>query len=671
MKKYLLSIATVALSVAAANAQALFGYTYSATTQAYAPLGDEATVLYTAPTGADDALYSDAFASSFLPAPADDATTVEGIELGFSFPYCGTTMTHFAVSGGGYVMVNDSKDIPFDTTAKSNWNSKGSGNWFGVGSLRGQGTCYASDTQQPTVVKYAFQGEAGARKLVVEWQNAGFAKDFSGNYYQISYQVILHESGDIDIAFESFANVPEDVTTVQLRTVVKHGTDYICTTGTDLATATFDINSQSGIKVTSATAGNIVQHIGYPAACQVPATQPTDLAIEASTTTVTGSFTATADADNYLVVYATEAISAQPQAGTVYAAGDKLGNATVVCYGTATSFSFDAEASTSYNVAVYAVNAYGLEGPVYNTTNPPTAAVVSKPAPVTAFSVVASDLSSITVDVDAPEGLNVVIAYTPFVRNATGAVGTGLFNEFTGSYSVGDKLPVVEGYTHFGSAVYPDFVEADHGGIVAYVGPAAKGIVIKDLAPSTGYYLAAATYNSDLTYTSEVASATAATYLQAPYSGIFAEVPFLSLPQGWQASTTVTSTSDDVPNSYAMAVAKFFSSKITQGSQVLQLEAKVTKGFSATKGLEVWAQPQPVVVGEANTVATFTYGINHYASRFSSGPYNDWAEGDVMAVRVSDDGGATWTDAKTYTADNHATQESATVYTTISADLTA
>lgn len=669
MKKYLLPIAMVALTATAANAQILYGYSFSASTADYTPLGDEATVLYTAPAPTDDKLYSDTFYKQFFPAPAEGATTVDGIDIGFTFPYCDQDMNYFAVAGGGYVMVNDVKEIPYDDTTMRFWFNRGSGNWIGVCSNMGQGCSFATEEQQPTVIKYALQGEEGARKLVVEYENAGFAKNLWGDSYQISYQVILHENGDIDIAYQSFDNIPGDVESVRLRDIIKLGSEFICTSGDDFESATFIFNENALITVNSNTPGNQLHHIAYPEACQAPTVQPTDLVLEATSLQVLGTYTPVEGADTYLVVYSTEALTELPTDGVTYSAGDQFGNATVAYYGDKSIFSFDADFSTNYIVTVFAAGAYGSHGPAYNTVSPLTATITTKPAPVNDFAVVATGPNSITVDVDAPEGLNVLIAYTPFVLNDNGG-GRGLFGTLEGEYKVGDAIAAVEGYTHYGSD-FQTFTEAENGGIVAYVGPAAKGIVIDNLPASTGYYLAAATYNADMAYTSEIAQATAATYLQAPYSGMFAEVPLYSLPQGWTASETTVSESDDVPNSWKMEVQAFINYYgITRGSQVLQLEAKPTSGFSATKGLEMWAQPQPVIVNDDNTIITFTYGITYAPTRNSTFVYEKWAEGDIMALRVSADGGATWTDANVYTAADHVSQFNSEKYATISADLT-
>lgn len=133
--------------------------------------------------------------------------------------------------------------------------------------------------------------------------------------------------------------------------------------------------------------------------CTTPANQPTGLTFNNPTSTaISGSFTATA-ADEYLVAYSTSAsMSASPVNGTVYSAGNVLGNANIAARGTSTSFSISGlTASTTYYVYVFALNSAGCSsGPVYRTTAalsgsamtlaPPCVAPANQPTALTFYS---------------------------------------------------------------------------------------------------------------------------------------------------------------------------------------------------------------------------------------------------------------------------------------------
>jgi hypothetical protein len=113
-----------------------------------------------------------------------------------------------------------------------------------------------------------------------------------------------------------------------------------------------------------------------PAACTTPTAQPTSLALTpTSGTTVDGSFTASASADNYLVIRTTTSSApTNPTNGTTYTAGSAALGGTVVASGSNTTFS-DAGLSpnTQYWYWVYAFNADNCSaGPAYRTSSPLT-----------------------------------------------------------------------------------------------------------------------------------------------------------------------------------------------------------------------------------------------------------------------------------------------------------
>ena len=106
-------------------------------------------------------------------------------------------------------------------------------------------------------------------------------------------------------------------------------------------------------------------------ACTTPAAAPTSLNISANNTSISGSFTASATANRYLVVRSTNAtLSANPLNGTTYNAGQNVGGGTVVSYNNGTSFfAGGLTANTQYYLFVFAANGECTGEPFYFTSS--------------------------------------------------------------------------------------------------------------------------------------------------------------------------------------------------------------------------------------------------------------------------------------------------------------
>lgn len=104
--------------------------------------------------------------------------------------------------------------------------------------------------------------------------------------------------------------------------------------------------------------------------CTAPTAAPTALVFTATNTSVSGTFTASASANRYLVVRSSSnTLSATPVNGTTYATGASLGGGTVVSYGAATSFTATGLVrNTTYYFFVFAANGNCTGEPVYFTT---------------------------------------------------------------------------------------------------------------------------------------------------------------------------------------------------------------------------------------------------------------------------------------------------------------
>jgi hypothetical protein len=134
---------------------------------------------------------------------------------------------------------------------------------------------------------------------------------------------------------------------------------------------------------TTALTAQATTNAGLPP-CAAPASQPTALTFGTTTPgSIQGSFTTTT-ADEYLVLVSTSAsLSNNPVNAQSYAAGDVIGNATVVSRSTATTFTASNLApNTPYYFYVFSLQLQNcLNGPAYNTTSPLTASQNTQPLP--------------------------------------------------------------------------------------------------------------------------------------------------------------------------------------------------------------------------------------------------------------------------------------------------
>ncbi len=106
--------------------------------------------------------------------------------------------------------------------------------------------------------------------------------------------------------------------------------------------------------------------------CNVPNNQPTNLILNGDNSSVSGTFSTSADADSYLVLYSnSSSLSQLPVNGTTYNSGNAIGNAFVLSNSTSNSFiKNNLSASSTYYFYVFAENAFCTAGPKYNTISP-------------------------------------------------------------------------------------------------------------------------------------------------------------------------------------------------------------------------------------------------------------------------------------------------------------
>ncbi len=657
MKKLATFLVLSGLSAAGANAQAIYGYNPEVINGTYTPL-ESPTVIYNGAEeeeAAGDAIEGMVFTPAGIVKEASEAT---GYEIGFDFPFAGQDMKSFAVAGKGFIILgNDEFQVA----------PGGSGNFFesaGFSDALGCVPQRGARGLENTVISYELTDDA----LVIQYENFGMMVSFFGDATPINMQARLGKDGSISYVFDKLSELTGNL---MLSCAVRQGDFYTCLGGTLGGEITKRFNASDLLTAPQTDTAGLTLTLLPPVKCAVPTSQPTDLKLSATSTSIDVAFTSVEDADNYLAVYATtEDFSFEPVNGTYYSTGEDLEGCMVAYYGSEDSFTNENLAGgTTYYYKVYALNAYGLDGPVYNLTSPLAGSVKTLPAGCEA-SVKDANLTSVTFDAVGNEaGDDIVILYNTYCdRDNYG--DKGLFVTPGADAKVGDVLPAPEDYTPVLSGM--TMPAPENAGTIAYIGKAKDGIEITGLDSSTGYYFAVYSRDAEGACSSEIVYLDAATTIVAPYDGNSDNFPRYLMPQGWS-----TSEADAEARTFAFRDEAFINAregKVSQGTQVIQQRAMLSRGNA--EGMTVWMTPQPVDVNERHLIAKFDVAITESASRFDTHAYNDWAEGDTIEILVSEDNGESWMAVTTLTPENkpefgYDEELRVPTYTAIEADLNA
>jgi len=141
-------------------------------------------------------------------------------------------------------------------------------------------------------------------------------------------------------------------------TSVNYGTQYYYIFASDTLYCTHSYLT------TSPLTGNVFLN------CGIPIDQPTNLTLSNNGNSISGSFTASASADHYLIVRSTiDPLTANPINGTTYTAGNSLGGGIIVADQTGTTFTdTNVNPGIQYYYNVFAANCTG--SPQFLTINP-------------------------------------------------------------------------------------------------------------------------------------------------------------------------------------------------------------------------------------------------------------------------------------------------------------
>lgn len=631
MKKVLLSLVMALLAVSV-NAQAIYGYGSSIQQGSYTALTD-ATVIA---LGTDDALKTnfddpDDPVNNFnqkliLPSGVfEEETTGAGYPIGFEFKFNDKTFTSFGIAtNGGIYLGNEEVTLP----AEQKWIFTRDNTNNVIGFVPNRGTA----CNEETVISYKLEGTAPERTLVIEFKEFGALQGFWGvDAYFFDFQVRLHEGTNaIDIVVNGMADAltsyddegnPESNTILATIGIKGEGEEATAVFTGTMAEWARKNGSSDTFEFDNTVVDGTTFAFSYPTDVVTPTVQPTDLVINQFSTSLTGSFTPAEGVDQYLLVYQEgKEITTLPTDKTSYAEGDKLGEATVLRY--SDDFTFEVEdltVATDYTFAVFAVNAFGLNGPAYNTVNPLTVVTYTRPAAPAAFEFAEIGETTAKINLTANEaGNKIIVVYnSELVRSNYGDYP--LIGELAGEYTAGQEI--------------------EGGGKVAYFGEAGEGIELTGLEHSKGYFFEAYSYDPTYGYSTDKLESAQATVAHLPYVLDFSVAKTYEVPAGW---TVNEGSTFQVPKSV---------SGFTSEENPYLLWCKVTKG-NATNGVLNQLTSSPIIIDQRDAVVKFDFTIFHQPSRFATEAYNVWNENDVFAVQASTDG-ETFTDLVSYNSTNN------------------
>ncbi len=529
------------------------------------------------------------------------AENVKGFPIGFDFKYDNKYMNQFLVGPGFIMLGKDGVSVSSVSDVDTGWFTTlfTDENSDLIGSTIINGFGGLEDTE----VTYSTIGEEPNRELVVQFKNIGAnISRFDYEFVPAQIQIRLHEdTGNIDMIFQGL--VPNDYSVASYVSwkigIRGEGTDYI--TLNSFTGSSLSVGSASLITWSSSSYPEDGQTVTFiaPEDCTSPSSPATDLVLNSGSNYISGSFTASEDADHYLVLVSEDSeLSDMPVDETLYSAGDVIGNATVVSYGTSTSFTSasDLSGATTYNVFVFPANAACMFGPKFLTTNILTASTATMPAQPEEMTVDAG-VNDVTINITGNDNNDkvVIAATTESLYDSIGQMTeSGVFGTPEGDMNIGDEI--------------------DGGGTVVYVGEAQNGILVSDLTENSLYHFQAWSIDGNGSYSTTYLEALTATGGTVPFTSNFGMMPLYYPLAGWDTYGDFETT-------------KSSSDSIVVCNVTTADEINGTINYISTP----WIQ-----LGEGSNRVIMDLNMTIY-QLYSNSVYNEWAEGDQLLIQVTPD----------------------------------
>ena len=618
MKKTLLLTLGFLLAIMGAQAQVIPAYSFESSQGTYNEITG-GTVINTAGLSTED---FDAKVFGADGSAVSNPGTVAGIDIGFTFKYNNEDMTKFVVYTNGSIQLG-AGDISVSPSGFYN-NYTNVPNYLGVNAIRGV------TKNESTEISYQVVGSAPNRELVIQWKNLVHKMSWFGedNFITGNHQIRLSEA-DGTVTFVYGVWTPAEGLTAS--TYYKHGLgggtsdNFMLISGTYSAPVANTTSTTAGIETGTGLvpSNGLTFKFKTPPPCQAPTAQPTGLTLEASTTKINGSFTATDAADHYLVVYSTSPITATPADGVAYKAGDAIAEGDnapkVLAYTNGTTFTANSgiSGSTKYYFAVFSANSLCLGGPIFLLSNPLKGEVSTMPAAPASLTATTTDLTTVKLTAQANAlGDKVVIAQTDKAQlnGIEQMLETGEFGIPSGTLAVGSEI--------------------DGGGKVIFVGNPSEAITVEGLNENSAYFFRAWSVDANGQYsttTTDIATATGGSVPYIPDFSQFSPYNYDYMP-GWN---------DD---------GSFYIQEDQSGSKYIQCNPSYV---DTDKGTEVTTLTPWIQLAEGTNRVMFD--LNMISPGRWASPYV-WNEDDIMQIQVSEDG-ETFTPIYTINDDNAPTFE--------------
>ncbi len=315
------------------------------------------------------------------PAVPAGGTTRNGVgfPIGFNFTFNGVVYDRVGINANGWVGLGQSALTPaVNMDLTSSYLPISSTSTVTPAQLQCKIAAQTRDLQAQTGSELRIQTTGTTPNQVCTIQWTGYKRYSStGTGDVLNFQIILMENGNkVQFVYGAYTVGTTTSSDIELGLRGQTNADFHNrTTTTDWSATT-----KGAINTATMTLGTAIKPASGqtytftpPPPCASPAAQPTALILTPSTTSIAGSFTAAAGADQYLVVRSlSSSLSATPVNGTVYTLGSSLGGGTVDYFGTTPSFaSTGLNTNTQYYYFIFATNnATCTGGPLYLTTTP-------------------------------------------------------------------------------------------------------------------------------------------------------------------------------------------------------------------------------------------------------------------------------------------------------------
>ncbi|MDR2804881.1 MAG: fibronectin type III domain-containing protein, partial [Dysgonamonadaceae bacterium] len=526
MKKIISLLVWCIVVLTTATAQ-INSYSFAYTAGTYSEISG-GTVVYSGAAQGAEPLCLENYA--FVPGDTliSEIATVTGYPIGFNFNLGEQTFTHFAISPNGFIYLGG--DAPFEVAATSVSTVMVDDSRFEEGAINVLGfsrtsTCNTAGAN--TEISYLLSGDAGSQILTVQFKKIIFS--WSSTTDAVDIQIRLYEADSkVEMIFNDLV-IPQYEfawAEIGLKGNVVGNTKFLnIGAGDNWSTATAGVTGNVSLRNSTCDNGATFTFTPPPA-CVTPASQPTDLQLTASSNGVSGSFTATADADKYLVLMGKDismvGLKDRPVDGVTYNVGDVINNKlTVVTFSPNITFSVDnLENSSEYSFYIYAANAECLYGsPKYNPLKALNEVIKTLPGAPQLLSLSEGGFTGLKLAVQANAANNPVIVAVNSgqwaVDNNQNQLNDGVFGTPTLNMNTGDQLT--------------------GGGKIIYKGPASDAIEVTGLEPNKLVNFAAWSYDeTDNAISSALVKLNVTIWGTLPYSLDFSQYKAYDIPEGWE-----------------------------------------------------------------------------------------------------------------------------------------